>query len=330
MRLVSFRSYLLSEKMDPQVGHVLIESGILMVQTGAPRGNLTRKFVDRDSQHLEEGEHFVVCPLCSRKLLEIGPRHLNPHGETVDSLLASFPQCRLRSGLAESRRVRTDAQKRHQSETLKRRFQTAEGVCTRLSIAESSRKRMEDPCRREAAAKTLALSTGTPEGREAISRRMLEAWRGEEYRARAMRYVEGNILELRESAARARAHLSKTSKAHRRFKEALPSWCQEILTTELQVGYYRIDEGSLRLKIAIEYDGCYWHGCHECGFAGVPGILHTDARKDSYLHNNGWLVVRVRDCEFRKNPEGVLSVVEDTLRRRAGDRAGQDPDQKSD
>ena len=62
---------------------------------------------------------------------------------------------------------------------------------------------------------------------------------------------------------------------------------------EYLIGFYRVDEALPLRRIAIEVDGCYWHGCQKCGFSGRPAILNLDRRKTTYLSSRGWKIIRI-------------------------------------
>ena len=111
------------------------------------------------------------------------------------------------------------------------------------------------------------------------------------------------------SAFKARGFRNKTSNLHLSFKESLPQEVKELLTTELTCGYYHIDEGNTTLKIAVEIDGCYWHGCSHCGFPGVPYIKNTDGRKESYLKNRGWRILHIKECLIKGDHESCVRAI---------------------
>lgn len=60
----------------------------------------------------------------------------------------------------------------------------------------------------------------------------------------------------------------------------------DVLTQQHRIGRYRVDFAHVAKKIAIEADG-WWHRS--------PEGAARDARRDSYLRSQGWLVLRVDD-----------------------------------
>lgn len=72
-----------------------------------------------------------------------------------------------------------------------------------------------------------------------------------------------------------------------------------------------------KLKIALFVDGCFWHG-HDCGRNLTPqtnieewrgkikGNRRRDRQVDRELRRRNWSVVRIWECELRKNPRHCL------------------------
>ncbi|WP_392543760.1 very short patch repair endonuclease [Oryzobacter telluris] len=70
--------------------------------------------------------------------------------------------------------------------------------------------------------------------------------------------------------------------------------------------------------VAVFVDGCFWHGCPEHGrktpWTGPNAALwaekmqrnsERDERSTRLAREHGWFVVRVWECQVRRNPEGV-------------------------
>lgn len=49
------------------------------------------------------------------------------------------------------------------------------------------------------------------------------------------------------------------------------------------------------LKLLIEVDGCFWHGCPRCGFESRNG---NDVLKNAFAKERGWALIRVKECEL--------------------------------
>lgn len=80
-----------------------------------------------------------------------------------------------------------------------------------------------------------------------------------------------------------------------------------------------------RARIAVQVDGCFWHGCPEHG--SVPksntewwrtkleANRDRDVRNDATLSADGWLVIRVWEHE---DPSAVADTIEAEWRARTG------------
>ena len=70
-----------------------------------------------------------------------------------------------------------------------------------------------------------------------------------------------------------------------------------------------------RWRVAVFVDGCFWHGCPQHGareFRGPNAQLWRDkitanqardSRNTSAAQQGGWQVIRIWECEVRKDPE---------------------------
>ena len=79
-------------------------------------------------------------------------------------------------------------------------------------------------------------------------------------------------------------------------------------------------------RVAVFVDGCYWHGCPEHGptqFRGPNADLwrqkirtnrERDRRNDDELAEAGWTVLRVWECELKRNVESAAEQVERLVR----------------
>jgi DNA mismatch endonuclease (patch repair protein) len=76
-----------------------------------------------------------------------------------------------------------------------------------------------------------------------------------------------------------------------------------------------------RKKLAVFIDGCFWHGCPECGDGRAPasntgywsakraGNRARDERRTRELQQMGWTVLRLWEHEvFKKTEECVLRI----------------------
>lgn len=103
---------------------------------------------------------------------------------------------------------------------------------------------------------------------------------------------------------------------HIRYKEEMIKNGITGFISEYQFNYYAIDEADPLARIAVEIDGCYWHGCTECGFEGVPYIKKTDKCKETYLRNRGWLIIRVKEHKLTENPQYLISMIKELQEKR--------------
>lgn len=75
-------------------------------------------------------------------------------------------------------------------------------------------------------------------------------------------------------------------------------------------------------RIAIFVDGCFWHGCPEHGrktpWTGPNADLwkqkmarneDRDRRSSALAHEQGWLVLRLWECQVRDGPDVLASTV---------------------
>ena len=80
-------------------------------------------------------------------------------------------------------------------------------------------------------------------------------------------------------------------------------------------------------KVAVFVDGCFWHG-HDCGRNVTPKTNATawqekigrtqarDRKVSRLLRKAGWKVIRVWECQLRKNPLRSLRRIASALNNR--------------
>jgi DNA mismatch endonuclease (patch repair protein) len=160
---------------------------------------------------------------------------------------------------------------------------------------------------REKAAEHLRSLNKNPERLAQISKQSKELWASSEYRAKMKSINEARRPEVLTSAANARGHIKSTfTKPHRIVESLLVEAGLLGFVREYAIGFYHIDEAFPDLKLAIEVDGCYWHGCSECGMKPRTDVAYLDKSKTSYLVNRGWLVIRIKEHEILNNPNSCL------------------------
>lgn len=269
--------------------------------------------------NLKEGEHYIVCKFCGSFCGSITLRHLAYCSDkTLEEYVAAYPTAPLYSLLTGSRKRKTTEQKVRQSEKLKSRFQTPEGEVTRHQISEAAKKLQASPYGERAAAHLREL-TSRPEVREAISQRMKESWaKGGDLRRVVRKWHQTNKQRSLEGAAYARKHIPlEMSGPHKALKAAMNADSElPAFQSEYNVGYFRLDEANPDLKIAVEVDGCYWHGCKECGYLPPKGMVSNDKRKNTYLAKRGWLVVRIPEHQINRDLASSVTLVLNAVRDR--------------
>lgn len=248
-----------------------------------------------DSQpELSRGLDFVECPHCGKRLKSITQGHnkicRNPDFKPLYS--KSF----LKS------RAKTEAQKKAQSEKLKKRFQTPEGEATRAIIGQASKRLNADPLFRKKKSEISKRIQDTPENRAIKSKLSLEKWADPIFRSRIKQYTIDNIEKLQESARNARSYMKKQSNLHLKYKKGMLEKGLQGFISEYPFGPYSIDEADPITKVAVEIDGCYWHGCGLCGYTGDSRIKLIDKKKTTFLINRGWTIFRIKEHDIKKDP----------------------------
>jgi DNA mismatch endonuclease (patch repair protein) len=72
-------------------------------------------------------------------------------------------------------------------------------------------------------------------------------------------------------------------------------------------------------RIALFVDGCFWHGCPKCYRQPKSNIsfwrekvernVLRDRKNSRILRALGWTVIRVRECQIKKNRESIKGFV---------------------
>lgn len=84
----------------------------------------------------------------------------------------------------------------------------------------------------------------------------------------------------------------RTSSIERALHEELAARGVAFVT-EHRVGQFAVDIALPELRIAVEADGTYWHG--------RPAQVAKDERKDRWLTQRGWTVLRLSEARIRAN-----------------------------
>ena len=303
--VLSKRKFRLRFQMNQRLVETLLREGVLLAAHGG---------IDLESAgRMQEGFHYVKCMECGSRLALVTGKHLKAcSGIDQSTYKVRWPEAPLLSKLSAQRKAKTDQQKKSQSDRLKARFQTPAGAVTRQQISEAARRLM-DSGYRDKVAKHLRALGKDPKIRALRSDTLQQRWDHGDLREVVERWHKDHRQTSLAMAAYARKHLQKTSRLHLGFKQALENAGVKGFLTEHPVGFYSIDEANPQLKIAVEVDGCYWHGCPVCGFPGVGDILRLDRRKTTYLTRRGWTMLRFRGHEIRGSLPRCIQRVRDKI-----------------
>lgn len=313
--------------------HVLnmLEAGVLRY---LPGGHPLRRRVDsRTVEALVEGEHYVTCRACGARQAHIAPKHLRAcSGMDMGGYAKIYPDAPVASTWTSSNKAKSPEQRTAQSRTLKARFQTPEGEVTREQIRAASLSMQAGPVGVRIADKLRAIND-RPEMRELHRKEMQLRWAGGGLRATILKWNQDHREEVLQHCARARERIDPehrktmwkaraahhtTSKLHIRFKGAMVVSGLTGFETEGRVGPFAVDEMHPTARLAVEIDGCYWHGCVQCGFPGVPRNRRNDLSKNAYLKRCGWTLLRIKEHEVKADPGACVSRITHILQSLSG------------
>lgn len=144
------------------------------------------------------------------------------------------------------------------------------------------------------------------ETRELLSRLNKEPWRREISKRLAVKnlvpYVksEKGREQSRKLALRLHERPDKRSSLELAFRSRLER--QGITFSEQYVHpdipFFTWDFAVLETRTFIEIDGCYWHGCEECGYEGIDKTKKLDAKKNLAAKKIGWKVLRFKEHQI--------------------------------
>lgn len=139
----------------------------------------------------------------------------------------------------------------------------------------------------------------TPEGREAHRLRSLEALKIKPAIGRP--HTAETKLKMSSSASKRVARDSQ-KKSGTALESTVATWLLgvDFLSQSLVEGdpFHVWDFVIPSLRLLIEADGCYWHGCQRCGFKGFPYNRRSDAAKNTVAVKLGWRLIRVQECQL--------------------------------
>lgn len=321
--ILSLRQVSIQYGMNTSHIDELTVTGALTVIEGSHP--LRPKYLRSQVDGLTPDHHYVVCRACGKWAGQITTKHLKMCSDlTVEGYRDRWPDAPLMCEVVRGNKSKSDAQRKHQSDVLMARFKTEAGEVTRQEIADASRRMQagESGVRSRVA---LVAMNRTAARRAAVSNTTRTGWVTGHMRTMVVRWHQTHRQASIDSAAHARsfirdtsmsaarAKLSKTSKLHLKFRSMLTYAGITGFTTEGRVGPFEVDEAHFDLKVAVEVDGCYWHGCATCGFPGVPSTVRNDKAKDAYLKASGWTIVRVPGHMIATEPDASIGIVRQSL-----------------
>lgn len=314
--MLTKRQVLLKYGFNAKTFDSLVQEGALCPCHMKSGERPTIYFRDGDIQSLGEGTHYVVCLECGAWQNQITSKHLKACcGKTLGEYLKEHPGSLILSSFTAEHKAKTEGQKERQSKVLKERFRTPGGEITRKQISEAS-KRMQASDYGVRAAEHLRGLTRSPEGRHRISQQMQVLYATGWNPARKWHKENPGLSSL--GALNARRFLTHTrTKPHMKLKQAMVSAGISGFQTELEVGFYSLDEAYPELRVCVEVQGCYWHSCPVCGIQGPKVNLRRDKSKKTYLENRGWLVVFVWEHEIREDLDACVRRVQAAVVSRA-------------
>lgn len=117
---------------------------------------------------------------------------------------------------------------------------------------------------------------------------------GERERLAAMARDPGKRERQRRFAVELARRPHKRSLLEKRF-EALLEEAGVEYSVQFPAGGYAFDFRLKAAPVLIEVDGCYWHGCSVCGYAGNAKTKVLDVVKNAWAEANGFLLIRVKE-----------------------------------
>jgi DNA mismatch endonuclease (patch repair protein) len=286
----------------------LCSLGVIPYET-KKAGRVSRVFIDDSAfSMLIIGKHYVECPICGKRMAAITSNH--------SKICQGWGGKAIYSELCITHKKKSVEQKKRQSECLLNRFKTEAGKVTRYIIKSASIKINSDIEFLKRKSDISKEIQNRPENKFVRSFKSKKMWSDPVFLDRKREYTEKNHDKLERSAANARKNLKKTSSLHLSYRSKMEKAGLNGFITEYLCGFYRIDEADPFAKIAVEIDGCYWHGCPTCGYPGDKRISLIDRKKETYLKNRGWVIIRIKEHELKKNPEACIEALRTLQKKR--------------
>lgn len=303
--LITFRNFCVLNDIEPQAGMVYRKLGLIK-EVVEKRNKRIFIFINKnDIKNLIENEHYVICPKCGKKAIALNKNH--------------FKKCNIESKNLYARifyksHKKTDTQKQRQALMMNKHYLTSAGDLTKRRVSEATKKRLSDENYRNKQINDLVNFNKSDKGREIKSKLTKEFWTREDYRNKILKYISENKEKVDISISYARKFNSKISWLSLDFYIFLHTNNINWLELGFPYYYYELDIADTLNGIAIEIDGCYWHGCTQCGFRGRKNVQSSDKIKNSFLEKRGWIVLRLKEHELVHDLEVCLTKVKEVLK----------------
>lgn len=206
-----------------------------------------------------------------------------------------------------------------------RRFCSTSENKDRLRAATT--RRWEDPEFRNKCTAAVKKASSTPDGRRRRSDAAKIRWSDPDFTAKARALIKERWAD----PVWRRMMLDKLHQANRGEPSGLHSSIKAALieagiftTTHVMIGHWCIDEMDSERRIAIEINGCYWHGCTHCIQSGRlkmdvgKGSMFrkntgNDKRKRKWLNAHGFVLVEIWEHEWAARSEDCIQRVANAI-----------------
>jgi G:T-mismatch repair DNA endonuclease (very short patch repair protein)/endogenous inhibitor of DNA gyrase (YacG/DUF329 family) len=99
-------------------------------------------------------------------------------------------------------------------------------------------------------------------------------------------------------------HNEKTSLAEKEIAKFVQSLSNNVLLNDQSIiGPKELDIYLPDLKLAIEYNGTYWHGYHHCSFLSLDKLKKKSSEKRVLCQQLGIRVITIDECDWNDRPD---------------------------
>lgn len=97
------------------------------------------------------------------------------------------------------------------------------------------------------------------------------------------------------------------SSIERKVFDGLVNW-GIVPQTQYRIGKYSLDLALPKIRMDIECDGEIWHN--------TPQAIIKDQKRDAFMMERGWKVLRFSDTEINQNPDRVVNLIRYEINKR--------------